>query len=158
MPGPNATGGAAPNLGSARQTAGDIADWAARVSADPDRYTQAARKLATSATRAEIESAELDDLYVARLRSEVETHMNADPGYPDPATGTRASPGRARPATRHLNQNRTSSVTHRKQHDCPSRKQTRRLVSASRRAGPDAPRSRSPAGLLAAPFALELAR
>ena len=79
-------------LESARQTAADIADWAAQVSADPGRHTQAARDLAAtigpraaaSATRAEIDSAEPDDLYVARLRAEFETHMHAHPGSPDP--------------------------------------------------------------------------
>ena len=85
-------------LESARQTAADIADWAARVTAEPERHTPAARDLAAtiephaaaSATRAEIESAEPDDLYAARLRAEFETHMhvhcdNPDPGYRYPA-------------------------------------------------------------------------
>ncbi len=85
-------------LASARQTAADIAGWAARVTAEPGRHTGAARDLAAtigpraadSATRAEIESAEPDDLYVARLRAEYETHMhvhwdNPDPGYRYPA-------------------------------------------------------------------------
>ncbi len=85
-------------LESARQTAADIACWAARVTADPHRHAPAARELAAtigpraaaSATRAEIESAEPDDLYVARLRAEFESHMrvhwdNPDPGYRYPA-------------------------------------------------------------------------
>lgn len=79
-------------LESAQQTAADFADWAARVSADPGGHTPAARDLAASigpraaasATRAEIESAEPDDLYVARLRKQFETHMHAHPGSPDP--------------------------------------------------------------------------
>jgi hypothetical protein len=57
---------------------------ASRINADPDRHTQAARDLAAamgpraadSATRAEVESAEPDDLYVTRLRKEFETHRH----------------------------------------------------------------------------------
>jgi hypothetical protein len=93
-------------LQSARQTAADIAGWAARVSA-PDGHTQAATELAAAigpraaanATRAEIKSAEPDGLYVARLRAEFETHMHARPanrdsGYRYPAHLT-GGPGAA---------------------------------------------------------------
>ena len=81
-----------------RDTAADIAAWARRISADPDRHTQAARDLATtigpraaeSAARAEANYAEPDELYVARLRTEFETHRrihwdNPDPSYRYPA-------------------------------------------------------------------------
>jgi hypothetical protein len=82
-----------------RDTATDIAAWARRISADPpERHTKAARDLAAtigphadaSTVRAEIESAEPDELYVARLRTEFETHRhihwdNPDPSYRYPA-------------------------------------------------------------------------
>jgi hypothetical protein len=66
-----------------RDTAADIAAWADRINAGPGRHTQAARDLAASmgpraaqsAAPAEIESAEPDDLYVARLRADFERHM-----------------------------------------------------------------------------------
>jgi hypothetical protein len=75
-----------------RETAADIAAWADKINAQPDRHTQAARDLAASigpraaesATRAEIESAEPDDLYVARLRAEFETYMHVHLDNPDP--------------------------------------------------------------------------
>jgi hypothetical protein len=82
-----------------RDTAADIAAWARRISADPpERHTSAARDLAASigpdaaqsAIRNEIESAEPDELFVARLRAEFETHRhvhwdNPDPSYQYPA-------------------------------------------------------------------------
>jgi hypothetical protein len=70
-------------------TAADIAAWADRVSAEPERHTQMARDLAAtigpmapaSAIRAEIDEAEPDDDYVARKRAEFESHVWWD--YPD---------------------------------------------------------------------------
>jgi hypothetical protein len=80
------------------ETAADIAAWAGRISADPDRHTRAARDLAAtigpraaeSARRAGIDSAEPDEVYVARLRQEFEIHRhvhwdNPDPSYRYPA-------------------------------------------------------------------------
>ena len=75
-----------------RQVAADITAWASRIGADPDRHTQAARDLAAtigphaaeSATRAEIESAEPDESYVARLREEFETCRHVHWDHPDP--------------------------------------------------------------------------
>ncbi len=75
-----------------REVAADICAWAARISADPDRHTQAARDLAASigpdatrsALRAEIESAEPDELFVARLRAEFQTHRRVHWDHPDP--------------------------------------------------------------------------
>jgi hypothetical protein len=74
------------------QTAADIAAWADRVGADPGRHTPMARDLAAtfgpmakaSALRADIESAEPDDAYVARQRAEFETHMRVHWDHPDP--------------------------------------------------------------------------
>jgi hypothetical protein len=82
-----------------RDTVADIAAWARRISADPpQRHTSAARDLAAtigphaneSAIRAEVEFAEPDELCVARLRAEFETHRrvhwdNPDPSYRYPA-------------------------------------------------------------------------
>ena len=81
-----------------RGTAADIAAWADRISADPDRHTRGARDLAAtigpraadSAMRAEIDSAEPDEVFVARLRQEFEIHRhvhwdNPDPSYRYPA-------------------------------------------------------------------------
>jgi hypothetical protein len=90
-----------------RDTAADIAAWARRIGADPpQRHTSAARDLAAtigphatqSAIRAEVESAEPDELCVARLRAEFETHRrvhwdNPDPSYRYPACLT--GPGAA---------------------------------------------------------------
>ena len=75
-----------------RQVAADIAAWASRIGADPDRHTQAARDLATtigphaaeSAMRADIESAEPDETCVARLREEFETYRHVHWDHPDP--------------------------------------------------------------------------
>ena len=78
-----------------RDTAADIAAWAARINAaDPSRHTQAARDLAASTgpraaeslARAEAEAVESDELYVARMRAEFERHMRVsgpDWAYPD---------------------------------------------------------------------------
>jgi hypothetical protein len=77
-----------------RETAAEIAGWADRVSADPERHTPMARDLAgtigpmakASALRAEIDAAEPDDAYVARQRAEFESHMRWDhPDYRYPA-------------------------------------------------------------------------
>jgi hypothetical protein len=82
-----------------RDTAADIAAWARRISAEPpERHTKAMRDLAAtigphateSAIRTEIEYAEPGELYVARLRTEFETHRhihwdNPDPSYQYPA-------------------------------------------------------------------------
>jgi hypothetical protein len=73
-------------------TATEIAAWADRVSAQPERHTQMARDLAgtigpmahASAVRAEIEEAEPDDAYVARQRAEFETHMRVHWDHPVP--------------------------------------------------------------------------
>ena len=73
-------------------TAADIAAWADRVGAEPERHTQMARDLAAtigpmakaSAVRAEIEEAEPDDAYVARQRAEFETHMRVHWDHPNP--------------------------------------------------------------------------
>jgi hypothetical protein len=80
------------SLESQRETAADIAAWAGRISADPDRHTRAARDLAAaigphaadSAMRAEIELAEPDEVYVARLREEFEIHRHVHWDNPDP--------------------------------------------------------------------------
>jgi hypothetical protein len=82
-----------------RDTAADIAAWARRISADPpERHTSAARDLAAtigphsdaSVIRAEVESTESDELYVARLREDFEIHKhvhwdNPEPSYRYPA-------------------------------------------------------------------------
>jgi hypothetical protein len=76
-----------------RDTAAGIAAWADRISAGSPRPAQAVRDLAAtmgpraaaSATGAEVESAEPDDLYVARLREQLETHRHVDWDHPDPA-------------------------------------------------------------------------
>ena len=77
-----------------RGTAADVAAWADRVSAEPERHTQMARDLAAtigpmahaSAVRAEIDEAEPDDAYVVRKRAELESHMWRDhPDYKYPA-------------------------------------------------------------------------
>jgi hypothetical protein len=81
-----------------QETAADITAWAGRISADPDQHTRAARDLATtigpdaadSAIRAEIDSAEPDEVFVAQLREEFEIHRrvhwdNPDPSYRYPA-------------------------------------------------------------------------
>jgi hypothetical protein len=75
-----------------RGTAAEVAAWADRVSAEPGQHTQAARDLAatigpmakSSALRAEVETAEPDDLYVARQRAEFETHMRVHWDHPVP--------------------------------------------------------------------------
>jgi hypothetical protein len=83
-------------------TAADVAAWADRVSAEPERHTQMARDLAAtigpmaraSAIRAEIDQAEPDDAYVARKRAEFESHMwwvHPDYRYPAHLTGPSAA-------------------------------------------------------------------
>lgn len=82
------------SLQRTRGTAADVAAWADRVSAEPERHTQMARDLAAtigpmahaSAVRAEVDEAEPDDAYVARKRAEFESHMGWDhPDYKYPA-------------------------------------------------------------------------
>ena len=82
------------HLRELRECAAEVAGWADRVSADPDRHTPMARDLAAtigpmahaSALRAEIEEAEPDDAYAARQRAEFESHMRRDhPDYRYPA-------------------------------------------------------------------------
>jgi hypothetical protein len=76
-----------------REVAVEIAAWADRIGADPDWHTAAARDLAAtigphaarSALRAEIDAAEPDDLYVARLREEFAIHRRVHWDHPDPA-------------------------------------------------------------------------
>ena len=76
-----------------RDTAADVAGWASRISTDPERHTRAAQDLAAtigprtteSAARAEADHAEPDELYVARLRAEFETHRRVHWDNPDPA-------------------------------------------------------------------------
>jgi hypothetical protein len=76
-----------------RDTAADIAAWARRISADPQLHTQAALDLAAtmgphateSTVRAEVDYAEPDEQYVARLRAEFETHRHIHWDNPDPA-------------------------------------------------------------------------
>jgi hypothetical protein len=85
-----------------RGTAAEVAAWADRVSADPDRHTQMARDLAAtigpmaraSAVRAEIGEAEPDEAYVARKRAELESRMwwdHPDYKYPAHLTGPSAA-------------------------------------------------------------------
>lgn len=75
-----------------RDTAADIAAWARRINADsPHRHTSAMRDVAASIgphadenlTRIDIESAEPDELYVARLRTEFENLQRNHPDHPD---------------------------------------------------------------------------
>jgi len=77
-----------------RETAADVAAWARRITADPPQaHTKAARDLAAtmgplaaeSIARAEADYAEPDELYVARLRAEFETHRHIHWDHPDPA-------------------------------------------------------------------------
>jgi hypothetical protein len=76
-----------------RDTAADIAAWARRIDAAPEGHTQAALNLAAtigphaadSAIRAEVDHAEPDKLYVARLRAEFETHRHVHWDNPDPS-------------------------------------------------------------------------
>ena len=80
------------HLRQLRESAAEIAVWADRVNAEPERHTPMARDLAgtigpmahASALRAEIEEAEPDDAYVARQRAEFETHMRVHWDHPDP--------------------------------------------------------------------------
>ena len=85
-----------------RGTAAEVAAWADRISADPERHTPMARDLAAtigpmahaSAVRAEIEDAEPDDAYVARKRAELESRMwwdQPDYRYPAHLTGPSAA-------------------------------------------------------------------
>ena len=81
------------SLESQQETAADIAAWADRISADTDRHTHAARDLAAtigphaadSARRAEIDLAEPDEVFVARLREEFEMHRHGCGDSPDPS-------------------------------------------------------------------------